>query len=132
MAKFRLNPTSVFTIDEEVVPCPTSISFDESVDDYISECAGQTVKEHVLGSVVVSGSFSGEVENDELLADVAPSVAGALLLQPFDTTPGNIQITSTNLQITGRSTAFSSTGLGTYTCTFVMDDITIEAIPEPD
>lgn len=133
MAKFRLNPSSVFQIDEEDVPCPTSIDFDESLDNYISECAGQTVKENVLGSLVVSGSFSGEVENDDVtnLTYVAPGVAGPLLLQPYDTTAGNIQIVSDNLQITGRSIATSSTGLTTYTCTFVCDDFTVEAIPVP-
>ena len=131
MAKFRLNPTSVFEIDDEDVPCPTSISFDESVDTYISECAAATTKEHVLGSVVITGSFSGEVENDELLGDVAPGVTGTLLLQPFDTTPANIQITSLVLQITSRSLAMSSTGLTTYTCNFVCDDLKIEVIPAP-
>jgi len=131
MAKFRLNPDSVFQIDDEDVPCPTSISFDESVDTYISECAAQTTKAHVLGSVVITGSFSGEVENNEILGDVEPGVSGTLLLQPFDTTPANIQITSLVLQITSRSTSMSSTGLTTYTCNFVCDDLTIEVIPAP-
>lgn len=131
MAKFRLNPSSVFQIDDEDIPCPTSISFDESVDTYISECAAATTKEHVLGGVVISGSFSGEVENNEVLGDVAPGVTGTLLLQPYDTTPANIQITSLVLQITSRSTSMSSTGLTSYTCNFVCDDLTIEVIPTP-
>jgi hypothetical protein len=131
MAKFRLNPDSVFEIDDGEVPCPTSISFDESVDTYISECAGATTKEHVLGSIVVTGSFSGEVDNNEVLGAVEPGTAGELLLQPYDTTPGNLQITSDNIQITSRSLALSSTGLTTYTCNFVCDDLTIAAIPTP-
>jgi hypothetical protein len=127
MAKFRLSSASIFTIGGNAVPCPTSVSFDESVDDYISECAAQTVKAHVLGAMSVSGSFSGEVEADDVteLGYIAPSVTGALILEPAGNTVGNIVVSSSAFKITGRSLAFSSTGLSTYTCTFVMDNITI-------
>lgn len=131
MAKFRLNDDSVFQIDSGTVPCPTSISFSEDVDTYISECAAATTKEHVLGGIVIAGSFSGEVDNNQVLGAVEPGTAGALLLQPFDTTPTNIQITALMLHITSRSTAMSSTGLTTYTCNFVCDDLTIAVIPGP-
>lgn len=127
MAKFRLSSATVFTIGGNAVPCPTSFDVDESLDDYISECAGQTVKAHVLGSKSVSGSFSGEVEADDVaeLAYVAPGVSAALIFEPAGTTVGNIVISSSAFKITGRSIAFSSTGLSTYTCTYVMDNITI-------
>ena len=130
MAKFRLSSASVFTIGGNAVPCPTAVSTDESIDTYISECAGQTVKAHVLGSKVVTGSFSGEVEVDDIteLGYIAPAVTGALVLRPAGNTAGNIAITSSAFKITGRSLAFSSTGLTTYTCSFVMDNITIAAI----
>jgi hypothetical protein len=130
MAKFRLSSASVFTIGGNAVPCPTSISTDESMDDYISECAGLTVKTHVLGAKVVTGSFSGEVEMDDVaeLAYVAPLVTGALVLRPAGITAGNISIASSAFKITGRSLSLSSTGLTTYTCNFVMDNITVAAI----
>lgn len=137
MAKFRLNPDTVFelTVPGDPfpvtydIPCPTSISFDEAVDVFISDCAANAVKEHVLGALVATGSFSGEVENDEELELVEPTVVGEMLLQPMGDVVGDIQIVSETLSITSRSVAVSSTGLTTYTCNFVMEDITISAIP---
>jgi hypothetical protein len=81
----------------------------------------------VLGAKVVTGSFSGEVEMDDVaeLAYVAPLVTGALVLKPAGITAGNISIASSAFKITGRSLSLSSTGLTTYTCNFVMDNITI-------
>ena len=140
MAKFRLNPDTVFELtvpgDPDPVtydiPCPISISFDEAVDVFISDCAANAVKEHVLGALVINGSFSGEPENDEELELIDPGVVGDLLLQPMGEVVGDIQIISESFTITSRSVAMSSTGLTTYTCNFVMEDITISAIPEPD
>lgn len=139
MAKFRLNPDTVFemtvpgtpdpvTFD---VPCPTTISLDEAADVFISECAANATKQHVLGAVVIGGSFSGEVEHDEDLDDIAPGVVGDLLLRPMGAVVGSIQIESETFNITSRSVAMSSAGLTTYTCNFVMDDITISAVPTP-
>lgn len=130
MAKFRLNPASVFTIAGQTVPCPTTITIDDVADDYVSECAALAAKEHVLGQRNISGSFSGEVESAGAasLAYIAVGVSGALVLRPASTTVGDIGITSTKLQITGRSLTTSTTGLTTYNCTFVCDDLTIAAI----
>jgi hypothetical protein len=62
------------------------------------------------------------------LAYVAPLVTGALVLRPAGITAGNISIASSAFKITGRSLSLSSTGLTTYTCNFVMDNITVAAI----
>ena len=131
MAKFRLNSASVFTINGQTMPCPTSVTLDENVDVYISECATATVKEHVLGDTVVSGSFSGEVADDgaTALGHTAPGVTGALVLRPAGITAGMIAITSTDIKITSQNISASTTGLTTYTCNFVMNNITIAAIP---
>lgn len=131
MAKFRIGSTAVFTIATQAVPCPTSFVLDESMDDYISDCATNAVKQHVLGAKNVTGSFSGEVEDNGVVAlgYVAPGVSGALNFQPAGTTTGFITITSTKIQITGRSFNTSATGLTTFTCQFVLDDITIAAAP---
>jgi hypothetical protein len=138
MAKFRLNTDTIFeftTFDTVPVtydvPCPTGITFDETMDTYISDCAANAVKQHVLGAVNITGSFSGEVENDEDLTLVEPGTEVELLLQPTGLVVGNLQITADLLKITGRSVAMSSTGLTTYTCNFVMHDIDILAIPAP-
>jgi hypothetical protein len=130
MAKFRLTSATVFTIAAQAVPCPTSISLDETMDDYISDCAANAVKEHVLGAKAVSGSFSGETEHNgaTALGYVAPGVTGALILQPAGNTAGNITITSSAFKITSRSLGMSATGLTTYTCNFVMDNITVGTI----
>ena len=130
MAKFRLTSATVFTIAAQTVPCPTSISMDETMDDYISDCAANAVKEHVLGAKAVSGSFSGEVENDGVagLGYVAPGVTGALVLQPAGNTATYITITSSAFKIISRSMGMSATGLTTYTCNFVMDNVTVGAI----
>jgi hypothetical protein len=130
MAKFRLSSTSVLTIGGDTPPCVVSIDFDESVDDYISDCITQaTYKEHVLGLVNVTGTLNFEVDKTGVTAlnDVAPRVAGALVFYPTGNVATNISITSTNLQITGRSMAFSGTGLATGSVTFVCDDLTIAA-----
>jgi len=140
MAKFRLNPDTVFELtvpgDPDPVtydiPCPTTVSFEEALDVFISECAANTVKERVLGALSVTGSFSGEVENDADLELVEPGVSGELLLQPMGEVEANIEISSETFEIISRSVAMSSTGLTTYTCNFAMYDITISAIPEPD
>ena len=126
MTKFRLNSNSVFTIATNTVPCPTSITLNDAADDYVSNCAGLTNKAHILGQRTVGGSFSGEVESDAdtELAYVAKGVSGALLLQPNGTTGGDLKFTATRLLITGRDVAMTSTGLTTYTCSFVLDDLT--------
>lgn len=130
MAKFRLGTTAVFTIAAQTVPCPTTISTDETMDVFISECAANAVKEHVLGAKVAGGSFSGEVDSAGAasLAFIAPGVTGALVLQPAGNTAGNLTITSSAFKVTSRSLGMSSTGLTTYTCNFVMDNITIGTI----
>ena len=81
---------------------------------------------HILGQRTVGGSFSGEVESDAdtELAYVAKGVSGALLLQPNGTTGGDLKFTATRLLITSRDVAMTSTGLTTYTCNFVLDDLT--------
>jgi hypothetical protein len=130
MAKFRLGSTAVFTIATNAVPCPTSFSMDRNMDVYVSECATGTVKEHVLGDIVVSGSFSGEIAADGVtaLTYIAPKVSGALLFQPAGNGGGNLQIVSSDFKITSRSLSASTTGLTTYTCNFVMNQITVSAI----
>jgi hypothetical protein len=130
MAKFRLNSATVFTIATNAVPCPTAFNVDRNMDVYISECATGTVKEHVLGDIVVSGSFSGEIAADGVtaLTYIAPKVSGALVLQPMGATGGTVQILSSDFKITSRSLAATTTGLTTYTCNFVMNQITISAI----
>lgn len=130
MAKFRLGSTAVFTIGGNAVPCPTSIALDESLDVFISDCAANATKEHVLGAKVVSGSFAGEIENNGAVAFayVAPGVTGALVLQPAGNTAGNITITSSAFKVTSRSLSMSSTGLTTYSCNFVMDNVTVGTI----
>jgi hypothetical protein len=130
MAKFRLNSATIFTIATNAVPCPTSFTLDRNMDVYVSDCATATVKEHVLGDVVVSGSFSGEIAADGVtaLTYIEPKVAGALVFQPMGNTGGKIQILSSDLKITSRSLATTTTGLTTYTCNFVMNQVTISAI----
>ena len=127
MAKFRLNPNSVFTIATNAVPCPTSITINDVADEYASMCAGLTNRAHILGSRTITGSFSGEVESDAdaELAYVAKGVSGALLLQPNGTTATHIKWTATTMLITGRDVSLSSTGLTTYTCTFALNDLTL-------
>lgn len=130
MAKFRLSSVSVLTIGGDAPPCVVSIDFDESADDYISDCITQaTYKEHVLGLVNVTGTLNFEIDlaGSAAVIDVAPKVAGALIFYPTGNVATNLSITSTNLQITGRSMAFSGTGLATGSASFVCDDLTIAA-----
>lgn len=130
MAKFRLNPASVLTIGGNAVACVTEVSIDESVDDYTSNCAGLTTREHIAGMKNVTGSISFEIATDDSaeLAYIAPGTTGALVFRPAGTTSGDLDITSTKITILGRSPVFSSQGLSTGSVTFALDDITIGAI----
>ena len=62
-------------------------------------------------------------------AYVGVGVAGALVLRPTGATTGELDITSTNMQITSLDLAMSTTGLTTYTVNFVCDDLTWGAVP---
>lgn len=130
MAKFRLNANSVFTIGGNTIACVTEVSIDDSVDDYVSRCAGLGTTEHIPGQITVTGSGSFEIEQDAAteLGYLAPGTTGALVLRPNGTTSGDLDITSTNLTVLSRSMAFSSTGLSTGSFTFACDDLTIAAI----
>ena len=132
MTKFALDSTSVFSIGGNAITCVTDITIDESVDDLISQCFGSdSVKAHVLAGINITGSFNIELENYDvtMLGYLAPKTSGALILQPAGPTVGNIALTSTNLQITGRTPIQASrSGLGVASGTFVLDDLTIAAI----
>ena len=131
MAMFRLSASTVFSIDGNNVPCPTSITFNEVNDDYVSNCAGSAIKEHVAGLGNITGSFSGEIDavGAATLGYVVVGTAGALVLRPTGAVEDELDISSTNLQITSLDVAFSSTGLSTYTCNFVCDDLTWDDVP---
>jgi hypothetical protein len=128
--KFRLNSASVFTLGGNAIPCVTTITLDESADDYISQCMGNTSKSHILGLVNITGSFTGEIEDDEIteFAYIQVGDSGAMILKPAGNTTGQLNFTSTKMQITQRSPAFSSQALTTYSASFVLDDLTIAAI----
>jgi hypothetical protein len=130
MAKFRLNPASVFTIGGNAIACVTEVTIDEAADDYMSNCSGQTFRTHVDGMVNVTGSANFEIETDDVteLGYIEPGDNGALVLRPAGITAGMINIASTNLIVLSRSVTFSSTGLATGSFTFVCDDLAITAI----
>lgn len=131
MTKFRLSASTVFTLDGNAVPCPTQVTFNEVNDNFQSMCAGNTIKANVAGLGNITGSISGEVDAAGVttMGYIAVGTAGALVLRPTGATTGELDITSTNMQITSLSEAFSSTGLTTYTANFVCDDLTWDAVP---
>jgi hypothetical protein len=130
MAKFRLNSNSVFTFGGDAVTCVTEVTLDETADDYMSNCAGLTTREHIAGVTNITGSASCELETDGATQYnlFAPGSTGALVLSPASNTAGDITFTSTNMTILGRSPAFSSGGLTTFSFTFALDNLTIAAI----
>ena len=133
MTKFTLNNNSVFSIGGNAITCVTTITIDQAVDDIISECFGaDSYKEHVLAGINITGSFTMELESDDdtVLGYFAPKTSGAMVLQPYNAVAASIQYTSTNMQITGRTPLTASrSGLSTASGTFVLDDLTIAAIP---
>lgn len=131
MAKFALNDTSVFSIGGNALTCVIDVTLDDSVDVLVSECFSSTdFKEHILAGRTVSGSFNQEVADDDVtqLTYTVPKTSGAMILRPAGPTAGDIAITSTNMQITGRSISASRGGLAANSVTFVCDDITFAAI----
>ena len=131
MAKFALNDTSVFSIGGNALTCVIDVSLDDSVDVLVSECFGATdFKEQILAGRTVSGSFNQEVADDDVaqLVFTVPKTAGAMILRPAGNTAGDLAITSTNMQITGRSIGVSRGGLAVNNVSFVCDDVTFAAI----
>lgn len=130
MAKFRLNSASVFTIGANAIDCFTDITINEVTDDFISNCAGNTTKQHVSGLLDITGSASFEIETDAdtELGYIDPGTTGALVLRPAGITSGDLDITSTNITVMNRDQVYSSTGLSTGSFTFTLDDMTIGAI----
>ena len=131
MAKFRLSATTIFTLDGNAIPCPTTVTFNEVNDNYMSVCAGNTIKANVAGLGNITGSITGEVDaaGAATLAYIDVNVAGALVLRPTGATTGELDITSTNMQIASLDLAMTTTGLTAYTANFVCDDLTWGAVP---
>jgi hypothetical protein len=50
MAKFTLNTNSVFTLGGNSFDCLVSADISETVEKFLSQCAGQTYKEAVFGT----------------------------------------------------------------------------------
>lgn len=130
MSKFRLNKDSVFTIGGNAITCVTEVTFDEAVDVYTSECEdSDRIKPQVVGGTVVTGSLTYEIEEDGVTVFnyLEPFDSGALVFGPNGTTATYLKLTSTNIQISGRSFNASRTGLGTGTATFTCDNLTVTA-----
>ena len=128
MSKFRLNKNSVFSIGGNAITCITDVTFDEAVDTYVSECEdADGVKPQIDGGIVVSGSLTYEIEADgvTVLNYLEPFDSGAWIFQPNGTTATHLKITSTNIQISGRSISTSRTGLTTGTASFVCDNLVV-------
>lgn len=134
MAKFRLSKDSVLTVNSQTITCATEFTLDEAADSYISECEDSNYyKPQVVGGKLINGTITIEVEHtgNAMLGYLAPRVTGALLFQPNGTGVGDIKISANAIFITGRSLSTSRTGLTTATCSFFLNDLTVEGNPAP-
>lgn len=129
MTKFVLNPNTVLTLGGNALSCYISADVSESIDTFLSQCAGQTYKTTVTGLQEATMTINGEIETDDVTAinNFAPGTAGALAFQPNGTTAGDISISSTNATVVSRDIAFSSTSLSAITVTLNLDDLTVAA-----
>jgi hypothetical protein len=129
MAKFRLNSASVFTLGGNSFTCLVSADVSETVEKFLSNCAGQTYKEAVFGLQEATISVNGEIETDDvaLINNFALKTNGALNFQPNGTTAGDIAITSTSATVEARTLGFSSNGLSPISVTLHLDDMTVAA-----
>lgn len=129
MPYFRLNNSSAIAVGAQSFASVTEINFDEVVDSYFSEVDGSVV---LSDTRRVTGSMVFEVETDDITVINAvtpgPATAGALDADLANSTAGNINVASTNLQFTQRTLRAARNGLATVSAQFVMDDMTIAAI----
>lgn len=129
MAKFALNSNSVFSLGGNALTCLLSADLSETVDTFMSMCAGQTYKQTITGlkEASVTVNFEVNADDDTLLGNYAVGEAGAVVFQPNGTTVGDLDITSTNGTVVDLSISTSSSGLTTGTVTINLDDLTIGA-----
>lgn len=129
MSKFVLNSNTVLTVGGNSLSCYVSADLSDTIDTFLSQCAGQTYKATITGLQEASMTFNGEIETDDVTAinNFAPGTTGALVFQPNGTTSGDISISSTNVTVVDRSMAFSSSSLSTISVTINLDDLTVAA-----
>lgn len=129
MARFALGENSVFTLDGNSIPCLTSADTSETIDNFLSMCAGEEYKSTVTGKKQATITLNFEVDNDDVtfLNDFAVGASGAMVFQPNGTTAGDIKYSSTNATVVDRNEAYTTSGYGTGTVTINLDDLTIAA-----
>lgn len=129
MTKFVLSSSSVLTHGGNTISCVTSIDFDESLDVFISRCMALDTVQHIGGQNVITGTLNFEINTDDdtELGYLDPGTTGALVFDPAGTATGTLDISSTNMLISGRSMAYSTTSLTTGSAPFTCDDLTIGA-----
>lgn len=129
MARFALNSNSVFTLDSNSIPCLTSADTNETIDAFLTMCAGDAYKSTVTGKKQATITLNFEINNNDVtfLNDFAVGASGAMLFQPNGTTAGDISYSSTNATVVDRSESYTTSGFGTGTVTINLDNLTIAA-----
>jgi len=106
-----------------------SVEYSDSIDPFLVEVAGATVKTTITGlkeyKVTVNGLLTGS--DVTLLGNIAIGTTGAWVNYPDGNTTGNIHITSTNATVISRDHGAKVDGLTPYSISLNLDDITIAA-----
>jgi hypothetical protein len=111
--------------------CITSVEYSDDIDDYVSECAGATVKEHTTGLRNITATVQGYLNQTDatMLNAIEPGVNDTDWVHyPAGNTATYIKITASKASVTSRPMSIPVSGISTFSFTAVLDSLTIAAV----